>query len=58
MEPQRLVYTNGSQVKGNNTLGAGVINPGSQTTTHIDIKSRKGRHTINRAELAAITVAL
>jgi hypothetical protein len=39
-------------------LGAGVVNPRTQNVTHIDIKSQKERHTINRAELAAITSAL
>jgi ribonuclease HI len=57
-DPKDFIYTDGSQVKGNNTLGAGVINPRTHTITHIDIKSQIGRHTINRAELAAITVAL
>jgi len=57
--PKDFVYTDGSQVKGNNTLGAGVINPRTHTTTHIDIiQSQKERHTINRAKLTAITVAL
>ena len=45
-------------VKGNPTLGAGVVNPKTNTITHIDIKSQPERHTINRAELAAIVVAL
>jgi ribonuclease HI len=34
------------------------VNPRSNTITHIDIKSQPERHTINRAELAAIAVAL
>ena len=56
--PKDFVYTDGSQVKGNNTLGAGVVNPRTGHVTHIAIKSQKERHTINRAELAAITTAL
>ena len=57
-DPKDFVYTDGSQVKGNNILGAGVFNPRTQHVTHTDIKSQKERHGINRAELAAITMAL
>jgi hypothetical protein len=39
-------------------LGAGVVNPRINTITHIDIKLQPDRHTIKRAELAAIAVAL
>jgi hypothetical protein len=42
---------------GNPTLGASIVNPHTQTTTNIDMKSHPERHTINMAELAAITVA-
>jgi ribonuclease HI len=56
--PRGFIYTDGSQVKGNPTLGAGVVNPRSNSITHIDIKSQPGRHTIKIAELAAIAVAL
>ena len=35
-----------------------VNNPRTNSITHIDIKSQPKRHTINRAELAAIVVAL
>ncbi len=56
-DPKSFLYTDGSQVKGKDILGAGVVNPRTQTITHIDIKSQQERHTINRAELAAITVA-
>ncbi len=45
-------------MKGNPTLGAGVTNPNTPITTHIDIKSQPERHTINRAEPAATSVAL
>ena len=57
-DPKDFVYKDGSQVKGKKTLGAGVVNPRTHTITHINIKSQKQRHTINIAELAAITVAL
>jgi ribonuclease HI len=57
MEPRDFVYTDGSLVKGYPTLGTGVVNPRTNTTTHVDIKSQPERHTI-RAELAAIIVAL
>jgi hypothetical protein len=56
--PKDFVYTDGSLVKGNPTLGAGVVNPRTNTITHIEVKSQPERHTINRAELAAIVVAL
>jgi ribonuclease HI len=49
---------NGSQKAGNPTQGASVMNPHAQTTSNIEIKSQSERHTINKAELAAITVAL
>jgi ribonuclease HI len=56
--PKDFVYTDGSQVKGNNILGAGVVNPRTENVTHIETKSQQERHAINRAELAAITTAL
>jgi len=37
---------------------ASIVSPSIQTTTHIEIKSQPERHTINRAKLAAITLAL
>jgi ribonuclease HI len=58
MDPRDFVYTDGSQVKGNPTLGAGVVNPRRNSITHIDIKSQPEQNTINRADLAAIAVAL
>jgi ribonuclease HI len=45
-------------VAGNTTMGASIVNPSLQTITHIEIKSQLERHTVNRAELAAITIAL
>jgi len=56
--PTEFIYTDGSQVTGNLALGASIGNPTMQTTTHIESKSQPERHTINRAELAAITIAL
>ncbi len=35
-----------------------MVNPRTNSITHIDIKSQPERHTINIAELAAIAVAL
>ncbi len=57
-DPKEYVYKDGSLVTGNPTLGASIVDPGAQTTTHIQIKSQPERHTINRAELEAITIAL
>jgi ribonuclease HI len=57
-DPADFIYTDGSQVTGNPVLGAAVIYPKTRTITHIEIKSQEERHTINRAELAAITIAL
>ena len=39
-------------------LGTTILNPIMQTITYIKIKSQPERDTINRAELAAITLAL
>jgi ribonuclease HI len=39
-------------------LGAGVVNLRTNSITHINIKSQPERHTIDRAELAAIAMAL
>ena len=56
--PKDFVYTDGSQVTGNPTLGASIVNPTTYTTTHIEIKSRSERPTIIRVELTVITLAL
>ena len=56
--PDSFIYTDGSQKTGNPILGASIVNPQTQTTTHIETKSQPERHIINRVELAAITVAL
>ena len=56
--PTEFIYTDGSLVTRNPILGASIVNPSTQTTTHIEIKSQSERHTINRAKLAAITLAL
>jgi hypothetical protein len=57
-DPKSFIYTDGSQKTGNHTLGAAIVNPRTGITFHIDIKSQEERHTINRAELSAITLAL
>jgi ribonuclease HI len=56
--PSDFIYTDGSQKSGNPALGASVVNPHTQTTTHIKTNSQPERHTMNIAELAAITIAL
>jgi ribonuclease HI len=56
--PDSFIYTDGSQKPGNSTLGASIVNPRTQTTTHIGVKSEQERHTINKSELASITVVL
>ena len=56
--PKEYIYTDGSLVTGNPTLGASIVNPSTQATTHIEIKSQPERHSINRAEIAAIILAL
>ena len=45
-------------VIGNPILGASIVNPRTNTITHIEIKSQPERHTINRVELMALTIAL
>ena len=56
--PKDSIYTNGSQITGNLTLGASIVEPTTHTTTHIEIKSQSERHIINRAELSMITLSL
>jgi ribonuclease HI len=56
--PTDFIYTDGSQIKGNPSLGALVVDPLNDITNYIEIKSQPERHTINRAELAAITTTL
>ena len=56
--PKDFIYTDGSQDTENPTLGASIVSITTDITTRIDIKSHHERHTINRAELAAITLAL
>ncbi len=56
--PTDFIYTDESLVTGNLAMGAYIVNPKMHTTTHIEKKSQPERHTINRAELAAITIAL
>jgi hypothetical protein len=52
------VHKDGSQVKGDATLGAGVLNPRKNNITHFEIKWQLERHSIHRAEIADITMAL
>jgi len=56
--PNDYIYTDGSQKTGNPTLCASIVNPSTHTTTHIDVKLQPERHTINIAELTAITITL
>ena len=57
-DPDAHIHIDGSTIPGNPILGAAVADPINSTTTHISVKSQEERHTINIAELAAITVAL
>ncbi len=56
--PIDFVYIDGSRVKGNTIIGAGVIDMKANTTTHVEVKSQSERLTINIAGLAAIILAL
>ena len=56
--PESYIYTDGSQTAGNPILGAAVVSPAQDLKVHIRVNSHTERHTINRGELAAITVAL
>jgi ribonuclease HI len=58
MEPTRLHLYGRFTSQRKPYAGAGVVNPRTNTITHIDIKSQLERHANNRAELAAIAVAL
>ena len=55
-----FVYTDGSKVIGKPTLGAATVFPGKteDEVIRIKVESEPERHTINRAELAAIAVSL
>ena len=58
-DPDSFLYTDGSKKQGNPVLGAAVISPRhTKHTTRIKVTSDPIRHTINRAELAAIAVAI
>jgi ribonuclease HI len=58
MEPTRLHLYGWLTSQRQPQPGSGVVNPKTNSVTYIDIKSQPERHTINRAELAAIAVAL
>ena len=53
-----FTYTDGSLVSGNPILGAALTDPSTNTTIRIRVQAQPARHTINRAELAAIAVTL
>ena len=55
---RNFVYTDESQITGNPTLGASILDPTKHTTIHIEIKSHFERYIIKRAEPTAITLAL
>jgi len=52
------IYTDGSLKKGQPRIGAAVIHSPANTTTYIDAPGQDETHTIMRAELVAIQVAL
>ena len=52
------MYTYGSLVKGRDILGAATVFPVPQNTITIEVQATPERFTINRAELAAISVAI
>ena len=52
------IYTDGSLIEGESRLGAAVIHNPSATALHIDASGLAETHTIMRAELVAIYVAL
>jgi ribonuclease HI len=58
MEPTRLRLYGRLTSQRKPYVGSGNGKPKKKTITHIDIRSQPRRHTINRAELADITVAL
>lgn len=57
-DPNAFIYTDGSLVIGNPTLGGAIIDPIQSTTTCIKVYSQDERHTISRGELAAIARAI
>ena len=57
-DPGSWIYTDGSLIDGESRLGAAVIHSPSKTALHIDASGIAETHTIMRAELVAIYVAL
>ena len=57
-DPEVRIYTDGSLIEGEGRLGAAVIHKPSATSLHIDASGLAETHTIMRAELVAIHVAL
>ena len=58
LNPEDYIYTDGSLITGNPTVGAAITYPKENLTIRMKIESDPVRHTINRAELAAIAHAL
>ena len=58
MYPTKWIYTDGSLKKGKPRMGASVIHSPADTTTYIDASGQDKTHTIMRAELVAIHVAM
>ena len=57
-DPENWIYTDGYLIEGGSRLGAAVIHIPTSTTIHIDASGHEETHTIMRAELVAIYVAL
>ena len=57
-DPKDFIYTDGSLVTGTEALGAGISYPRSGLTVSIKVEATPERHTINRAELAALAQVL
>jgi hypothetical protein len=56
--PEDWVYTNGSNIKGHDQLGAAVVHIASRTTLYIDVAWCDETRSIMRAELVALHTAL
>ena len=56
--PEEWTFTDGSHKDGNPRQGASIIHSPTNTTTYIDASGEEETHTIMRAELGAIHVAL
>ena len=56
--PEKWAYTDGSYKEGKPKLGASIIHSPTNTNTYIDASGQEETHTIMRAELVVIHVAL